>query len=251
MKSVPILITLFLGVSAARGATPAADANWPAWRGPLGNGTSPTADPPIHWSESKGIKWKVTVPGRGTSTPVIWANQLFLLTSIPAGSTASPKSGEPSPGAGGRPAPEQPTQAQRFTVLSFDRASGNTVWERSPRSQVPHEGHHRDHGFASASPVTDGEVLIASFGSFGIYGYDLKGTLLWEKDLGDMRTRNGFGEGSSPALYGQTVVILWDHEGEDFIVALDKRDGKELWRRQRDEPTGWSTPLIVQSDGKP
>jgi outer membrane protein assembly factor BamB len=98
--------------------------------------------------------------------------------------------------------------------------------------------------------VTDGEHLIVSFGSFGLYGYDLKGKLLWEKDLGDMRTRNSFGEGSSPALSGNTVVVLWDHEGEDFIVALDKRDGKELWRQQRDEPTGWCTPLIVEHGGK-
>jgi outer membrane protein assembly factor BamB len=115
---------------------------------------------------------------------------------------------------------------------------------------LPHEGHHKDHGFASASPVTDGKHLIVSFGSFGLYGYDLKGKLLWEKDLGDMRTRNSFGEGSSPALDGNTVVVLWDHEGDDFIVALDKRDGRELWRQTRDEPTGWCTPLIVSHGGR-
>ena len=94
-------------------------------------------------------------------------------------------------------------------------------------------------------------MLIASFGSFGLFAYDLGGNLLWEKDLGDMRTRNSFGEGSSPALHGTTVVVLWDHEGEDFIVALDTRDGRELWRQRRDEPTGWSTPLIVERGGKP
>jgi outer membrane protein assembly factor BamB len=145
---------------------------------------------------------------------------------------------------------ESPTEEQKFTVLALDRSTGKTLWEHSPRTPLPHEGHHRDHGFASASPVTDGEHLIVSFGSFGLYGYDLKGKLLWEKDLGDMRTRNSFGEGSSPALSGNTVVVLWDHEGEDFIVALDKRDGKELWHQQRDEPTGWCTPLIVEHDGK-
>ena len=145
---------------------------------------------------------------------------------------------------------DRPTRAQQFTVLSFDRKTGKQRWTQSPRTQLPHEGHHKDHGFASASPVTDGKHLIVSFGSFGLYGYDLKGKLLWEKDLGDMRTRNSFGEGSSPALDGNTVVVLWDHEGDDFIVALDKRDGRELWRQTRDEPTGWCTPLIVSHGGR-
>lgn len=145
---------------------------------------------------------------------------------------------------------DRPTRAQQFTVISIDRKTGKQRWIHSPRTQMPHEGHHKDHGFASASPVTDGKHLIVSFGSFGLYGYDLKGKLLWEKDLGDMRTRNSFGEGSSPALDGNTVVVLWDHEGDDFIVALDKRDGRELWRQNRDEPTGWCTPLIVDHGGR-
>jgi outer membrane protein assembly factor BamB len=145
---------------------------------------------------------------------------------------------------------DRPTQVQQFTVMSFDRKTGKQRWSHSPRTQLPHEGHHKDHGFASASPVTDGKHLIVSFGSFGLYGYDLKGKRLWEKDLGDMRTRNSFGEGSSPALDGNTVVVLWDHEGDDFIVALDKRDGRELWRQTRDEPTGWCTPLIVSDGGR-
>jgi outer membrane protein assembly factor BamB len=115
---------------------------------------------------------------------------------------------------------------------------------------VPHEGHHQDHGFASASPVTDGEHVLAYFGSRGLYCYDLEGNLKWEKDFGDMQTRNGFGEGSSPALHGNTVVAYWDHEGDDFIIALDKRNGNELWRKPRNEATGWSTPLIVEHAGQ-
>jgi outer membrane protein assembly factor BamB len=98
--------------------------------------------------------------------------------------------------------------------------------------------------------VTDGEHLYVSFGSRGLYCYDLAGNLKWEKDLGDMQTRNAFGEGSSPALHRDTIVVNWDHEGEDFIVALDSRTGKERWRQSRDEPTTWSTPLIVEHDGK-
>jgi len=244
---------LLLSATTLFAASEAALKNWPAWRGPLANGVAPHATPPVEWSETKNVKWKVELPGRGTSTPVIWENQVFILTSIPTGKTPAAASEEQPSADGGRPRRGRgggPQTEQQFTVISYDRATGKKLWEHAPRMQVPHEGHHQDHGFASASPVTDGEHLIVSFGSFGLYGYDLKGKLLWEKDLGDMSTRNSFGEGSSPALSGNTVVVLWDHEGDDFIVALDKRDGKELWRQQRDEPTGWCTPLIVEHAGR-
>lgn len=241
--------------------------NWPSWRGPLATGVAPQAKPPLQWSEEKNLRWKVTLPGRGTASPVVWDDLVFILTAIPvtdakpaapaakADDTAAvegarPGGGRRRGGGGARGANETPTVAQKFTVLALDRATGKTRWEKTPRTQVPHAGHHPDHGFASASPVTDGEVLIASFGSFGIYALDLNGKVLWEKDLGDMQTRNGFGEGSSPALDGDTVVVLWDHEGADFIVALDKRTGRELWRRERDEPTGWCTPLVVAHGGR-
>lgn len=266
-------------LSAATGClTFAGSDQWPAWRGPLANGTSPTADPPVEWSETKNVKWKTTLPGRGTSTPVIWKDQVFILAAIPVGGTAAapaaapaepPPSARPDgppPGPGGSGGPdggpgrrgrggrggmsEAPMTKQQFVVISYDRATGRERWRTQVREQLPHEGHHRDHGFASASPVTDGEVLVAHFGSFGTYGLDLSGKKLWEVDLGDMSTRNSFGEGSSPALDGDTVVVLWDHEGEDFIAALDRKTGKELWRQKRDEPTGWSTPLIVSHGGK-
>ena len=240
-----------------------AASQWPSWRGPQANGVATDAHPPIQWSETNHVQWKVALPGRGSSTPILWDDQVFILTAIPTGPEAAAEtadaSGQPPDrserprrgGAGGGGGMvDRPTRAQQFTVLSFDRKTGKLRWTQSPRTQLPHEGHHKDHGFASASPVTDGKHLIVSFGSFGLYGYDLKGKLLWEKDLGDMRTRNSFGEGSSPALDGNTVVVLWDHEGDDFIVALDKRDGRELWRQTRDEPTGWCTPLIVSHGGR-
>lgn len=236
MKPLLRSAAISLATISLSAAVPDPSMNWPAWRGPEFTGVSRTANPPIRWSEQENIRWKTTVPGSGTSTPIVWNDLVFLLTAIPA-----------APGS----ATAAPTTSQKFTVLAVDRATGKTRWERTPRTQVPHEGHHKDHGFASASPVTDGEVLVASFGSFGIYAFDLQGVLLWEKDLGDMHTRNSFGEGSSPAMQGNTVVILWDHEGEDFIVALDRKTGNELWRTKREEPTGWSTPLILSSAGKP
>lgn len=276
--------------------------NWPQWRGPLATGEAPQADPPLQWSESKNIKWKIKTPGFGTSTPIVWGDRVFILTAMPVKSagtvtaaapapTAPPRGDEPAqgerprrgfrpdgpPGGGespgsregrfGRGGPpgggpggggpgggfrsETPSDVYQFIVLCLDRKTGKTLWQKVAREQVPHEGHHRDHGFASASPVTDGKHLWAYFGSRGLYCYDLDGNLKWEKDFGDMQTRNSFGEGTSPALHGNTIVVLWDHEGsDDFIVALDKNTGKELWRTPRDEATTWSTPLVVEHGGK-
>jgi outer membrane protein assembly factor BamB len=116
---------------------------------------------------------------------------------------------------------------------------------------VPHADGHPDSSQASNSPVTDGERLYAYFGSRGLYCLTLKGKLKWKKDLGDMETRMSFGEGSSPALCGDTIVVNWDHEGDSFIVALDKQTGQELWKVERDEHTSWATPIIVEHDGKP
>lgn len=135
-------------------------------------------------------------------------------------------------------------------LICYDRESGKVRWQKVAREEAPHEGHHKDHGYASASPMTDGKHVLAYFGSRGLYCYDMDGNLKWEKDFGDMQVRGGFGEGSSAALHGDTVVVLWDHEGDDFIAALDKNTGKEKWRQARDEPSGWSTPLITEYKGQ-
>ena len=118
------------------------------------------------------------------------------------------------------------------------------------RDERPHESTHVTGTWASASAVTDGERVYAFFGSRGLYALDFDGKVLWERDFGHMRTRHEHGEGSSPALYGDTLVVNWDHEGDSFIVALDKRTGEERWRTPRDEMTSWSTPLVVEHGGK-
>jgi outer membrane protein assembly factor BamB len=263
-------VALFLGALAISGLVHGAQLgaangvkNWPQWRGPLATGVAPEANPPLKWSDTENVKWRVETPGFGTTTPIVWENKIFILTAVPTGKKAESTTPPPAPqaapppagpppqrrgGGGGRG--EKPDEAYRFTVLCLDRATGKTLWQKVAREEVPHEGHHQDHGFASGSPITDGEVLISSFGSRGLYAHDLNGNLKWEKDFGDMRTRNGFGEGSSPALHGNTVILPWDHEGEDFVVAVDKNTGKELWRTPRNEPTGWATPLIVEHGGK-
>ncbi|MEO8351475.1 MAG: PQQ-binding-like beta-propeller repeat protein, partial [Chthoniobacteraceae bacterium] len=100
------------------------------------------------------------------------------------------------------------------------------------------------------SPITDGEHVFAFFGSHGLYCLDFEGKVVWEKDLGDMETKHAHGEGSSPALFDNTLIVNWDHEGPSFVVALDKRTGEQLWKVDRDEPTSWSTPYILQHEGK-
>jgi outer membrane protein assembly factor BamB len=256
---------VFTQVTHAANSPTEAQQFWPQWRGPLATGVAPLADPPMEWSETKNVKWKVKVPGFGTSTPIIWGDRVFIVTAVSnpnkveakpseavAASTDSPNPGvgRRRPGGGFRRS-EKPTEAYQFTVLCLDRRTGKALWQKVVREEVPHEGHHQDHGFASASPVTDGKHLVAYFGSRGLYGLDVEGNLKWEKDFGDMQTKNSFGEGSSPALSGNTVVVLWDHDGDDFIVALDKATGKELWRTPRNDDTGWSTPLVIENHGKP
>jgi outer membrane protein assembly factor BamB len=243
--AVAVGLVLSLFTALARTADGPADKNWPQWRGPRGTGVSPSADPPIEWSETKNIKWKVEIPGRGSASPVVWGDRLFLLTAVPGGVPLS-ETHQPR-GA------MTPRLVHAYKLLAINRKDGTIAWERTAKEEAPHEASHQDNGtWASSSAVTDGEHVIASFESRGLYCYDMNGTLVWQKDLGDKTMRNEFGEGSTPALHGNTLVVVWDHfvKGASFIVALDKRTGKELWRASRDEIDTWATPLVVEHDGR-
>ena len=218
---------------------------WPQWRGPLANGVATTANPPLEWSETRNIRWKVEIPGRGSSSPIVWGDRLYVTTAVPAGLTGD---AQHAPRGGLRP-----RGVHRFVVMAIDRKTGRTVWERVAREQEPHEATHSDNGtWANGSAITDGQHIYAYFESFGLYKYDMNGTLVWEKDLGDKRMRNEFGEGSTPALHGNTLVIVWDQLNGDgsFVVAIDTRDGKELWRMPRAEIDTWATPLILEVNGR-
>jgi outer membrane protein assembly factor BamB len=175
---------------------------------------------------------------------VVWGDRVFLTSAVPVGTTGK-ASHEPL---GGR----TPRPPHQFKVFAFDRKTGKIAWDRVAHEQVPHEQSHQDNGtWASQSAITDGQHVIAYFESFGIYVYDMSGTLVWKKDLGDKGMRNEFGEGSTPTLFGNTILIVWDHiTGPSFIVALDKRNGNELWRTSRDEIDTWATPLVVPVDGR-
>jgi outer membrane protein assembly factor BamB len=251
-----IALTTVVLVNGSANSDPA---HWPQWRGPFFNGVARTGAP-VEFSDTKNIKWKIAIPGRGFSTPVIWGDRIFLTTAVPTGKVAgtaeAPEQSQISPGrgprGGGSGGGAGVGEEHKFVVMCLDRKTGKTLWERVARVATPHEGYHQQYGsFASNAPLTDGRYLYASFGSRGIYCYDLDGKLIWEKDLGvQMRIRLQFGEGSAPALYGDLLIHPFDHDGGSFVVALDKRNGNEVWRAKRDELSAWSTPLIVDVNGK-
>lgn len=266
------------GVSVAVGCLPALaqeNANWASWRGPNGNGSAAAeAQPPLTWSATENIKWKTEIPGRGHSTPILWGDKLFLLTAIPQGGAAQAEEAAPAPrgegargegqrgegergqggggrgGRGGRGGGGAPQTEYSFAVLCVDANTGAIQWQTEVNKQKPHEGHHQTNTFASCSAVTDGQHVFASFGSFGIACLTLDGQLVWKKDLGDMRTRNSFGEGASPALWGDTLVVPWDHEGDSALYVLDTKSGDVKWKVDREEPTVWATPLITEFKGR-
>ena len=220
---------------------------WAQWRGPLGSGVSPRGDPPLTWSENKNVRWKTAIPGQGHSTPIVWGDRIFITTAIPFGEALTPHAVHPDGAHDNAPAVRQ----YEFVVLAINRRDGAILWQRTVRKKRPHESTHLSGSWASGSAVTDGVQVIASFGSRGVYSFDFSGALLWEKNFGDMQIKHGHGEGSSPALYGDTVVLNWDHEGQSFVVALDKRTGKQRWKVDRAEATSWSSPLIVEHGGRP
>ncbi len=229
----------------------AAVADWPRWRGPEHNGMAPEATPPIHWSEDQNVRFKVALPGHGLASPIVVGERIYLLSTVAADGAAYARSQEAAAEKlrNREWPPAVDPVPQRFVVSARSTRDGALIWQRTAAERVPHESHYIDSSWASASPVSDGEVLLAQFGSNGLFAFDLDGDLLWQVDLGDMRTRSGFGEGSSPVIHGDTVVVNWDHEDDSFIVALDRMTGKELWRTARpDEVSSWATPLVVASD---
>ena len=295
MPCLPLLVVAITlantdSAATARAETPTRAENWPHWRGPLENGSSSTADPPLTWSEEENVRWKVEIPGRGGSTPIVWGDRVFVLSALPVGPAAEPETesaatpaaaeeprdatAEPAPqrgdrdgrggrgdrggrgGRGGRPrfggfgGNARPTQMHQFLVIAYDRHSGEKIWQTVATEQVPHEPGHGTNTFASSSPVTDGQHLFVNFGSRGVYCLDLDGNLVWKRDLGQMQTRAQFGEAASPALHGNRLVVPWDHEGQSFLTALDTATGEPVWKVDRDERTTWATPLITEHEGQ-
>ncbi len=261
-----------LGAALLAGPWEAVAQDWPSWRGPDHTGMA-RGDAPVAWSDTELVKWKIAIPGRGHSSPVVWGNQIFVTTAVQIEPTptraARSRGGGPPPGTrggggGGHPGGQfrggggrsphgdtGPQARHRFVLLSIDKTTGEVLWERTATEATPHEGFHPQYGsFASNSPVTDGEHVFAYFGSRGLYSYDLDGNLIWKKDLGEMRRFLQFGEGTPLVLHEDRLIVKLDHEGDSFVSAIDTATGDEIWRADRDEMTSWSPPLVIEHHGR-
>lgn len=241
---MPRLLPLLLLASVAVPLR-AAD-NWPGWRGPTANGVAPmSADPPTKWDAKTNIKWKVPIPGRGSATPVVWEDKIFVLTAIETDRVATP-SEMPKVDPKYQTKTTPPRNFYKFDVLCLDRETGKEKWRKTAAEAVPHEGHHTTHSYAAGSPATDGKRLYASFGSFGVFAFDLDGKQLWHRDFGRMRTRLGWGEAVTPVVHDDAVILNWDQEDNSKLIVLNAATGETKWEMKRDEKTSWNTPLVVK-----
>jgi outer membrane protein assembly factor BamB len=259
-QSISLKITGLFIVAAVCGQAWAASGDdfWPTWRGPQATGMALKGNPPITWSETENVKWKVEIPGKGQSSPVIWENKIFFQTAIDTGKpgTAGAQPAQPeqpaAPARGGRgmPGGASPKTVWKFDLICMDRATGKIIWQKTAAEAMPHEGHQETGSFAPYSPVTDGKRVWANFGSRGMYCYDMDGNLKWSKPLVQMKIRAAFGEGSSPCIAGDAVVVVCDSEAGSAIFAFNKETGDLLWKKDREEGTSWATPVAVEGGGK-
>ncbi|NQV33768.1 MAG: PQQ-binding-like beta-propeller repeat protein [Phycisphaeraceae bacterium] len=284
-RLVWVQISLIVLLGACASVATAGD-TWPTWRGPDTMGISLEGNPPVEWSETKNIKWKVKLTGDASnSSPVIWGDKIFFQTAVDTKikdttptPTPAPMSRPGSSAAGARPGGMErrgtgggpggsgrasrpgggrgfhgfgggtPTTQYKFNLVCLDRKTGKLLWEETVCQAKPHQGHHKDHGFASFSPTTDGELVWAMYGSRGMYCYDVNGKKIWSQELPQMTTM--FGEGGAPTVAGKAVIVLADQRGESFIFAFDKKTGDLLWKKARDEATSYATPMPVTVDGR-
>jgi len=233
--------------------SPAASAsNWPQWRGPGGQGVSEEKDLPIEWGPTKNIKWKTAIPGRGHSSPIVWGKWIFLTTSI---------EGPIVPGAKAikhfrrgeeylHPDSVGADRSHTLKLLGLDRDTGKILWERTAYEGIVYDNRHRKNTYASSTPATDGQYVYAFFEAEGLYCYDFSGNLIWQTSLGKI-AKMGLGNGVSPVLYENLVILQCDQEdgGPDasFIAAVDKKTGKEVWRVSRSHRKTWATPLLIRT----
>ncbi|HEV3142395.1 MAG TPA: PQQ-binding-like beta-propeller repeat protein [Gemmataceae bacterium] len=265
----PALVTcLFL-----LGTGLASAADWPQFRGPNSTGVSAEARLPDEWSAAKNIAWKAKIPGYGWSAPIVWGDKLFV-TSAVSDKQKKPASGFGGPGGFGPPggAPpggppgggfgpgfgpgrgfgggKPPDEVYRFEIYCLSAADGKVLWKQTAAEQKPTIPTNPTNTYATETPVTDGERIYAYFGMTGVFCYDLAGKFVWKAELGSYPMAMGNGTGSSPALDGGRLFIQCDNEQKSFLVALDAKTGKELWRTSRTERTGWSTPLVWKNKSR-
>jgi outer membrane protein assembly factor BamB len=223
--------------------------DWTQFRGGAAGGVVRDAELPVAWGPDENVAWKADVPGVGWSQPIAWGDSIFV-TTAEADDQAKPDPKDMSPGFGDRGISalfsefRPPEITVRWKLLCLDAATGEVRWERTAREGQPASHIHPNNTYATETPATDGQRVIASFGMNGVYCYDLAGEPQWEKDLGTFYTQFGWGSASSPVLLDDLVFLQWDNDEESFLVALDAATGDERWRVPRDELTNWATPYI-------
>ncbi len=239
MKSFALLIL----------AVPLAAQNWPSFRGPSASGVADGQNLPAAWNPATGtnIRWKTPIPGLAHSSPIIWGKRVFVTSAISSRGNATFK-----PGLYGDGTASDDLSPQKWQILCLDLDSGRILWQRTAFEGIPKEKRHIKSTYANATPATDGQVVVAWFGSQGLYAYDINGALLWKQDLGrlDVGAYDApdyeWGHASSPILFNDSVIVQCDQQKGSFLAAFNLRTGKPLWRTDRDELPSWGTPAIYR-----
>ena len=241
MKTIfAICFSISIITSSAQAWQNSNDANWPAWRGPTMNGhAADSANPPIQWSETENVLWRTELPGLGNSTPCVWNDKIILTYTRPTGRMIEVTGKD---AAGNR----KPNEYHELFVIAYDFETGKEAWKTKVAEAIPNAVTHPTGSVAAASTVTDGEKVYAFFGSLGLFALDMDGKQIWDYELPKMNTLANFGEGASPALQDNILVIPWDEQGQSFVAGIDTASGKEAWRTNRDTDSTWSTPVIVK-----
>jgi len=251
-----IALTLTIAISMAGGALgllaqTVSAGNWPQWRGPDGSGISTEKNLPSEWSPTKNIKWKTPIDGRSHSSPIVWGKMIFLTTAIEGAEVPGAKAAKHMLGDKEFVHPDSigANKKHTFKVIAVDRDSGKIVWQQTAWEGTPYDDRHRKSSYAASTPATDGKMVYAFFGTEGLYAYDFKGKLAWKAQIGNIATL-GMGAATSPILFDNLVIVQADEDNGEasFIVALDKKTGKEVWKASRKGvQVSWSTPLLVKT----
>ena len=227
--------------------------NWPRFRGPDAAGIADGQHLPTTWNGTTGanIRWKVAIPGLAHSSPIVWGDRLFVTSAISSQPGASFK-----PGLYGDGDASADRSSHRWVVSAIDRRTGKMIWERTAVEGVPRQKRHIKSTYASSTPVTNGRIVVAYFGSQGLYAFDLDGNPRWQKDLGRIDAgaydlpEYEWGTASSPIIFNDLVIVQVDQQKGSFVIALNAMTGETVWKTMREELPSWGTPTVYRS-GKP
>jgi len=247
-RAAVALCGVVLGIAVA-----AADDEWPRFRGSNGGVAADHPSLPDQWGPAQNIVWKIDVPGRSWSSPVIWGDHIFVTTAINTLETESllPVASYVSRSNGGTMTfmdVSKPSAPHRWVLYDVDLKTGRIRWERVAHTGVPAKSRHSKNSYAAETPVTDGERVYVYFGDVGLFAYDMDGKPLWSRSMDALEMQTGFGHAASPVVDDSRVYIVNDNEEQSFIAAYDKRTGAQAWRVDRKETSSWTTPLVWKNE---